>query len=354
MAGAQADPLADSLADPLADPAVGLAAGPAPGSGAPSGRRRRWLAVAAEGFASGAPNAGLNEILPIWLASHQVPVELIGLLPLAGLPYTLKALWAPLLDRWPLPWPDRRRGWILLLQLLLALAIALLALLRPDTRPATLAAIGGVMLLVALLSSSQDIVIDAYRTDLLPANELGGGAAANSLGYRLGTLALGSGGLILAGSLGYPLAFLAAAIALCLAVVRSRIGHVLVAIRENESRTAMLGYDVARYKLIAFVLSGSFAAFAGACYALMFAYAGSSLASIQYSIHPLLWTLLGGAATVLGPVLGTALMFFLVDFASGFTTASLLFVGVALILLVLFFPKGILGTLRQRVMPWLP
>ena len=150
------------------------------------------------------------------------------------------------------------------------------------------------------------------------------------------------------------LAFLAAAIALCLAVVRSRIGHVLVAIRENESRTAMLGYDVARYKLIAFVLSGSFAAFAGACYALMFAYAGSSLASIQYSIHPLLWTLLGGAATVLGPVLGTALMFFLVDFASGFTTASLLFVGVALILLVLFFPKGILGTLRQRVMPWLP
>lgn len=150
------------------------------------------------------------------------------------------------------------------------------------------------------------------------------------------------------------LAFLTAAIALCLAVVRSRIGHVLVAIRENESRTAMLGYDVARYKLIAFVLSGSFAAFAGACYALMFAYAGSSLASIQYSIHPLLWTLLGGAATVLGPVLGTALMFFLVDFASGFTTASLLFVGVALILLVLFFPKGILGTLRQRVMPWLP
>ena len=150
------------------------------------------------------------------------------------------------------------------------------------------------------------------------------------------------------------LAFLAAAIALCLAVVRSRIGHVLVAIRENESRTAMLGYDVARYKLIAFVLSGSFAAFAGACYALMFAYAGSSLASIQYSIHPLLWTRLGGAATVLGPVLGTALMFFLVDFASGFTTASLLFVGVALILLVLFFPKGILGTLRQRVMPWLP
>ncbi len=150
------------------------------------------------------------------------------------------------------------------------------------------------------------------------------------------------------------LAFLAVAIVLCLIVVRSKVGHVLVAIRENESRTAMLGYDVKRYKLIAFVLSGAFAAFAGASYALLFAYAGSTLASIQYSIHPLLWTLLGGAATVLGPVLGTALMFLLVDFASGFTSASLLFVGVVLILLVLFFPKGILGTLRQRFLPWLP
>lgn len=150
------------------------------------------------------------------------------------------------------------------------------------------------------------------------------------------------------------LAFLAIGIAICLFVVRSKTGHVLVAIRENESRTAMLGYDVSRYKLRAFVLSGVFAAFAGASYALMFAYAGATLASIQYSINPLLWTLLGGAATVLGPVLGTALMFVLVDVASGFTTASLLFVGVALILLVLFFPKGILGTLRQRYVGWLP
>ncbi|MFN4140882.1 branched-chain amino acid ABC transporter permease [Aestuariivirga sp.] len=150
------------------------------------------------------------------------------------------------------------------------------------------------------------------------------------------------------------LAFLALALAVSLAVVRSKVGHVLVAIRENEGRTAMLGYDVARYKLAAFVLSGAFAGFAGAAYAMMFAYAGSSLASIQYSIHPLLWTLLGGAATVLGPVLGTALMFMLVDFASGFTTASLLAVGVVLILLVLFFPKGILGSIRQRYLPWLP
>jgi branched-chain amino acid transport system permease protein len=150
------------------------------------------------------------------------------------------------------------------------------------------------------------------------------------------------------------LALLACAVALVLILVRSRFGHVLIAIRENEDRTAMLGYDVERYRLAAFVVSGTLAAVSGAAYALMFAYAGSTLASIQYSIHPLLWTLLGGAATVLGPVLGTGLMFLLVDLASSFTNANLLMVGAVLILLVLFFPKGILGTLRQLYMPWLP
>ncbi len=150
------------------------------------------------------------------------------------------------------------------------------------------------------------------------------------------------------------LLLLGSAVALTLVLVRSRFGHVLVAIRENENRTSMLGYDVARHKLIALVISGTLSAISGATYALMFAYAGSTLASIQYSIHPLLWTLLGGASTVLGPVLGTGLMFMLVDLASSFTNANLLMVGAVLISLVLFFPKGILGTLRQRFLPWLP
>lgn len=150
------------------------------------------------------------------------------------------------------------------------------------------------------------------------------------------------------------LALLAAAILASLVIVRSRLGRVLVAIRENENRTTMLGYDTFRYKFAAFVISGTLSAMSGAAYALMFAYAGATLASIQYSIHPLLWTLLGGASTVLGPVLGTGLMFLLVDIASSFTTANLLMVGAVLIVLVLFFPKGILGTIRQRFLPWLP
>ncbi|MBH0236407.1 branched-chain amino acid ABC transporter permease [Methylobrevis albus] len=150
------------------------------------------------------------------------------------------------------------------------------------------------------------------------------------------------------------LALLAAAIAITLVVVRRPIGRVLVAIRENEARTLMLGYDSYRAKLVAVVLSGTISAAAGAAYALLFAYAGSSFASIHYSIYPLLWTLLGGAATVLGPVLGTLIMFYLIDLASGFTTAHLVVVGLVLVALVLFFPKGILGTVRERWLPWLP
>lgn len=140
----------------------------------------------------------------------------------------------------------------------------------------------------------------------------------------------------------------------CLALVRSPIGRVLVAIRENEPRTRMLGYNTYRYKLLALVLSGIISGAAGAGYALMFAYVGSTFASIQYSIFVLLWTLLGGVGTVLGPLVGAGLMFYLVDIASDFTTSYLLVVGVVLVALVLWYPKGLLGSLRSRWLPWLP
>lgn len=139
-----------------------------------------------------------------------------------------------------------------------------------------------------------------------------------------------------------------------LAIVRSRYGRVLVAIRENEERTKMLGYDTFSNKLAAVVISGTICAASGAAYALLFGYVGSSFASVQYSILPLLWVLLGGAATTLGPLIGTLFMYYVVDITSGYTSAYLLIVGIALILLVLFFPKGILGTIRHRWLGWLP
>jgi branched-chain amino acid transport system permease protein len=150
------------------------------------------------------------------------------------------------------------------------------------------------------------------------------------------------------------LVLLAAAIAVTFVLVRSPAGRVLVAIRENEDRATMLGYDTFRYKLFAVVVSGTISAAAGAAYALLFAYVGATFASIQYSIYALLWTLTGGAGTVAGPFLGTLAMFYLVDFSSELTSAYLLVVGIALVLLILFFPKGVLGTVRARWLPWLP
>ncbi|MFY0619416.1 branched-chain amino acid ABC transporter permease [Shimia sp.] len=139
-----------------------------------------------------------------------------------------------------------------------------------------------------------------------------------------------------------------------LLVLNSRFGRVLVAIRENEERAVMLGYDVMRYKLAAVILSATLSALAGATYGLLFGYVGASFASVQYSIFPLLWVLLGGAGTALGPLVGTIFMFYLIDLSSGVTTAYMLIAGVALVVLTLFAPQGLMGELRKRFWKWLP
>ncbi|MGI9373291.1 MAG: branched-chain amino acid ABC transporter permease [Hyphomicrobiales bacterium] len=136
-------------------------------------------------------------------------------------------------------------------------------------------------------------------------------------------------------------------------LVRSAFGKVLVAIRENEERARMLGYDIFRQKLFAVIVSGTIAAAAGASYGLLFGYAGATFATVQYSIFPLLWVLLGGAGTVLGPFVGTLFMFYLIDLSSGFTNAYMLIAGVALVLLTLFARQGLMGLVRKKVWPWL-
>jgi branched-chain amino acid transport system permease protein len=140
----------------------------------------------------------------------------------------------------------------------------------------------------------------------------------------------------------------------CLALVRAPAGRVLVAVRENPERTRMLGYDPFGYRLLALVVSGLLAGASGAAYGLLFGYVGATFASVQYSILPLLWVLLGGAGTVLGPLVGTAVMFYLVDRAAEITDATLFVVGVALLGLVLFAPQGLMGSLRARWLGELP
>ena len=149
-----------------------------------------------------------------------------------------------------------------------------------------------------------------------------------------------------------------ACFAFCLIVtlrlVSRPFGKTLVAIRENPERAQMLGYDIQRYKRRAVILSGTLSALAGSAYGLLFGYVGASFASVQYSIFPLLWVLLGGAGTVIGPFIGTLFMFYLIDTADDFTEAYLLIVGVVLVLLTLFARQGIAGEIRARIWRKLP
>jgi len=150
------------------------------------------------------------------------------------------------------------------------------------------------------------------------------------------------------------LALFAIVLIVTLKVVQSRFGKVLVAIRENEERARMLGYNVSRYKLGAVIISGTIAGLAGAAYGILFGYVGATFASVQYSILPLLWVLLGGAGTILGPFVGTIFMTYLIDFSSEFTQAYLLVAGLVLVLLTLFARQGIVGEIRRRIVSWLP
>jgi branched-chain amino acid transport system permease protein len=137
-------------------------------------------------------------------------------------------------------------------------------------------------------------------------------------------------------------------------VVKSSLGRALIAVRENEERAMMLGYDTHRLKYIAVLLSGTIAGVGGMAYALLFGYVGATFATVQYSIFPLLWVLLGGAGTTIGPLLGVLFMYYLIDLSSSYTDAYMLVAGVALLVLCLFAPEGLAGELRKRVMAWLP
>jgi PAT family beta-lactamase induction signal transducer AmpG len=158
----------------------------------PGWRLWRLAAVLMLGFASGLPLALTGQAMQAWLSLEGIDVATIGFLSLVGLPYTFKFLWAPLMDRFDPPWLGRRRGWLVLTQLLLAGALLLMAGTSPKESMRLYALLA---VAIAFLSASQDVVIDAYRTDLLPAPERGLGASLSVLGYRLAMIL--SGGIAL-------------------------------------------------------------------------------------------------------------------------------------------------------------
>jgi len=177
-------------------------------------RSRRVAVVFLLGFASGLPLALTGGTLQAWMTVSGVDIVTIGIFTLVGIPYTWKFLWSPFMDRYVPPFLGRRRGWIVVMQLMLMLAIAVMGSLNPSAAPWALA---GLAIIAAFASSSQDIVIDAYRTELLKPVERGMGAAASVLGYRLAMLTSGALALIMADQIGWNTTyyFMAALMGLC-------------------------------------------------------------------------------------------------------------------------------------------
>jgi len=157
-------------------------------------RSKRIFLLLLLGFSSGLPLALTGATLQAWLAVEGIDIQAIGWFTLVGQPYVYKFLWAPLMDRYSIPLLGRRRGWLLATQAALLLAIACMGTVSPKEAPFLLAALA---LAVAFLSASQDIVFDAYRADVLGAEERGAGAAVSVLGYRIAMLVSGGLALIL-------------------------------------------------------------------------------------------------------------------------------------------------------------
>jgi MFS transporter, PAT family, beta-lactamase induction signal transducer AmpG len=160
------------------------------------------------GFVSGLPLALTAGTLQAWLTVAGVDLKTIGIFTLVGLPYSIKFLWAPLMDRITLPWLGRRRGWMLLMQIAVAAGLATMALVGTENGPRWL---GVTAIAVAFLSASLDIVCDAYRTDVLLPAERGFGAAVWVNGYRLALLLASAGALVLADYIGWRGTYLALA-----------------------------------------------------------------------------------------------------------------------------------------------
>lgn len=176
---------------------------------------RKILALLLLGFASGLPLFLTSRTLQAWMTTEQVDLGAIGLFSLMALPYSLKFLWSPLLDRYVPPFLGRRRGWLVVTQIALVVAIAAMALQNPS-QSLQLLAINA--FLIAFFSASQDVAFDAYRVDVLEEREMGTGAAVTVLGYRIALLVTGSLALILADRIPWTGVYLCLAVLMALSV----------------------------------------------------------------------------------------------------------------------------------------
>ena len=171
----------------------------------------RMLVAFLMGFSCGLPLLLTISVLQAWMKEEGVDLAVIGMMALVGMPYTLKFLWAPLFDRFTLPFLGRRRGWLLLIQIALIMAVAILGLTNPGKSPWMVAFAA---FWVTFFSASQDIIVDAYRREDLSDEELGLGSSLYVNGYRVGMLLASGGGLIMADYIAFGHVYLI--MALCL------------------------------------------------------------------------------------------------------------------------------------------
>ncbi|XHN45680.1 Anhydromuropeptide permease [Lonepinella sp. MS14435] len=163
------------------------------------------------GFSSGLPFYILISLLPIWLRSEQVDLKTLGYFTAVTLPFTWKFLWSPLLDRYSMPFLGRRRGWILVSQILLLISMALFGFISPHTNQG-LTLIAGLATLCSFFSANQDVVLDAYRREILSDEELGLGNSIHVNAYRIAGLVPGSLSLILSDYLPWQTVFIITAL----------------------------------------------------------------------------------------------------------------------------------------------
>ncbi len=193
----------------------------------------RMLVAFAMGFACGMPLLLTGSVLQAWMTEEGVDLATIGLFALVGLPYTLKFLWAPFMDRYTPAFLGRRRGWLLVIQIALMLAIIGLGLTSPLESPWVVAVAA---FLVTFFSASQDIVVDAYRRETLADEELGLGSSLYVNGYRIGMLLAGSGGLILADFVSFSTVYLLLGLTMLVGVVTTLLAREPV-VHEGTPRT---------------------------------------------------------------------------------------------------------------------
>lgn len=279
-------------------------------------RSPRLAVILALGFSSGLPLALTGGTLQAWMTVEGVDLSTIGIFTLVGLPYTWKFLWAPVMDRFVPPFLGRRRGWLVVMQVALAAGIAAMAFLSPR---ADIGALASLAVFVAFASASQDIVVDAYRTDVVDREQRGLAGALGVVGYRLAMLVSGALALVLVGgsgwipALGWRNTYLLMAALMALGVLATIWGEEPSAapapprtLREavSEPLREFLSRPKAGWILVLLVLYKLGDAFAGSLTtAFLLRGAGFSLDDVGYVNKAV-----GIAATIVGVLFGGALM----------------------------------------------